>query len=62
MHMKKTRTWNKLTALIVAALMVLSVLPAALALPDDWTSVAINLNWTDADGNLQGPVQAYPLA
>ena len=60
--MKKTRTWKKLTALIIAALMILSVLPAALALPDDWTSVAINLNWTDADGNLQGPVQAYPLA
>ena len=62
MHMKKTRTWKKLTALMIAALLILSVLPAALALPDDWTSVSISLNWTDADGNLQGPVRAYPLA
>ena len=36
MHMKKTRTWKKLTALMIAALMILSVLPAALALPDQY--------------------------
>ena len=61
MHMKKTRIWKKLTALMTAALMLLSALPAALALPEDWTDMAITLNWTDSDGNPQEPVPAVPL-
>ena len=53
--MKKTGTWKKLTALVIAALMILSAVPAVFAdAPTDWDGwedLEISLKWNDAEGN-----------
>ena len=54
MHMKNTGIWKKLTAMAIAAIMILSALPAAFAItPEEWADVRdnlkITLNWTGDD-------------
>ena len=46
--MKKTGTWKKLTALVIAALMILSAVPAVFAdAPTDWDG------WEDLEISLK---------
>ena len=53
--MKKTGTLKRLTALVIAALMILSAVPAVFAdAPTDWDGwedLEISLKWNDAEGN-----------
>ena len=61
MHMKKIITWKKRIALLVAAMMILTIIPSALAISPDWADLAITLNWKNDDGSDQtaGAVPVY---
>ena len=61
MHMKKIVTWKKRIALLVAAMMILTLIPSALAIAPDWADIAITLTWKNDDGSDQtaGAVPVY---
>ena len=58
--MKKNRPWKRSIALLIAALLILSAVPAAMAVSPDWTSLVITLNWIDAE-NMPQSVIAAPV-
>ena len=59
--MKSVKKWKRITALVIAILMILSALPAAIAVPEDWEFLVLTLNRQDIEGNWLDPVQAVPL-
>ena len=59
--MKSVKKWKRITALVIAILMILSALPAAIAVPEDWEFLVLTLNRKDIEGNWLDPVQAVPL-
>ena len=58
--MKKISTLKKKIALLLALLMVLSAVPAAIAVSQDWAMLTITLEWNDQDGVSQ-TVSANPV-
>ena len=46
MHMKNTQNWKRRIALLIAALMIFAVIPAALAVVPEWNALEISVSWT----------------